>query len=284
MVEGFDAADPRVASARAIAEEWGGAEMGASQPRPAGGYGELLGWLAASLHARVRLRMQAVVREVRWSSRSVEVEGRFLGQPFRARARQAVVTLPIGVLEAGSVRFRPALRAKAGALRGLVSGPVVKAALRFDSAFWEDRYPGVGFFHSPGAAFPTFWTQQPRHAPFLIAWAGGPKADALTGRPPRAILAQAVAALERLFGKRMDVGSRLQNARVQDWRADPFSRGAYSYLRVGGTGSREALAAPLAGTLFFAGEATDTEQSGTVAGALESGKRAARELLRGESR
>jgi len=38
-------------------------------------------------------------------------------------------------------------------------------------------------------------------------------------------------------------------------------------------------------TLYFAGEATDTEgEAGTVAGALQSGLRAARELLQGDSR
>jgi monoamine oxidase len=33
------------------------------------------------------------------------------------------------------------------------------------------------------------------------------------------------------------------------------------------------------GTLFFAGEATDPDQTGTVAGAIASGQRAARELI-----
>jgi len=40
------------------------------------------------------------------------------------------------------------------------------------------------------------------------------------------------------------------------------------------------LARPVDGTLFFAGEATDGEQIGTVSGALASGRRAAREVLR----
>jgi len=48
---------------------------------------------------------------------------------------------------------------------------------------------------------------------------------------------------------------------------------------VGGEGAREALAAPLDDTVFFAGEATDPEEAGTVAGALRSGQRAAREVL-----
>jgi len=284
MVEGFDAADPKLASARAIAEEWGGAEMGASQPRPSAGYGELLAWLAGALDPRVKLRLQAVVREVKWKRRAVEVRGAFLGKPFTVRAKQAVVTLPVGVLQAGGVRFRPALREKSAALRNLVSGPVVKLALRFDAAFWEERYPEVSFFHCPGGFFPTFWNQLPRHAPCLIGWAGGPKADAHAGLPAGEVVRRALRTLERLFGKGARVESRLQNFRLQDWRADPFARGAYSYVRVGGAGAREALAEPLQGTLFFAGEATNTEQAGTVAGALESGRLAARVLLRGDSR
>jgi monoamine oxidase len=68
-------------------------------------------------------------------------------------------------------------------------------------------------------------------------------------------------------------------AYVQDWHADPWSRGGYSYLLVGGEGAREELAAPLKDTLFFAGEATDSEEAGTVAGALRSGQRAAKEIL-----
>jgi monoamine oxidase len=62
------------------------------------------------------------------------------------------------------------------------------------------------------------------------------------------------------------------------------SRGAYSYVRVGGEGAREALAAPEGGRLYFAGEATDPGQAGTVAGALQSGQRAARELLQSHPR
>ncbi|MCY0725974.1 FAD-dependent oxidoreductase, partial [Klebsiella pneumoniae] len=57
---------------------------------------------------------------------------------------------------------------------------------------------------------------------------------------------------------------------IQDWAKDPFARGAYSYVLVDGAGARQALAQPLADTLFFAGEATSVDDSGTVAGALSS--------------
>ena len=277
MVQGFDAADPKLVSARSILEEWGsGSSMGSSQPRPASGYGPLLEALAArAVGAGARLKLQAIVREIRWKSGAVEVEGDFAGKRFVERAQRAIITLPLGVLQSGEVRFRPALRGKARALRRLESGPVIKAALCFDEPFWEERSQGTAFFHAPRAAFPTFWTPLPARVPYLVAWAGGPKADRLTHFREDKLIAEALRALRSIFGRIPPPRAAL----VHDWRRDAFARGAYSYVRVGGEGAREDLAAPIGDTLFFAGEATDTEESGTVAGALRSGERAAQQLV-----
>lgn len=272
MVEGFDAADPRRVSMRSIAEEWSGGELGASQSRPEGGYGALLGWLANAIVANgSELRLGALVSNVRWKPGAVMVSGRFLGERFTVRAKRAIVTLPLGVLQAGTLRF-PEKRA---ALRKLASGPVIRVAMRFHRPFWEKRARGVAFFHSPAAPFPTCWTPLPTRAPLLTAWAGGPKAARLTGSSARKLVDAALASVESLFGR----GPRalLAAAYVKDWMHDPYSRGAYSYVLVGGMGAREELAAPLDGTVFFAGEATESEEAGTVAAALRSGIRAARE-------
>ena len=269
MVQGFDAADPRRVSAKSIIEEWGGGSLGDTQPRPQGGYGTLMGWLANSIVARGgRLHLGASVSSLRWSRGAVTVGGTFAGQRLAVRARRAVVTLPLGVLQHGPLRF-PEKRA---ALRKLASGPVVRVAMRFDEPFWRKRAPGVAFFHSPAAPFPTFWTPLPMRAPLLTCWAGGPKAAKLTGAPERKLIRAALASLETVFGR----VSGLAAAHVQDWHNDPLSRGGYSYVLVGGDGAREALAEPLDDTVFFAGEATDSEEAGTVAGALRSGQRAAR--------
>jgi len=73
----------------------------------------------------------------------------------------------------------------------------------------------------------------------------------------------------------------LEAAYFHDWQSDPFSRGAYSYGKVGADGAQEALGRPVEKTLFFAGEATDTTgRNGTVDGAVASGRRAAAEILR----
>jgi monoamine oxidase len=286
-VKGYDAADPARVSARSIAEEWtaGGNESG--HFRPDGGYGPLLASLIEASGSRVRLNLRAIVRSVRWERGSVEIEGTRRGKSFRVRARRAVITLPLGVLQQhanarGAVRFTPALREKAQALALLASGPVLKAVLRFRTAFWEElddaAYREVSFFHSLHAAFPTFWTALPARAPLITAWAGGPKAARLTGAANSRLVACAVRSLASVFGGRLDVGSELRASWLHDWHQDPFARGAYSHTLVGGAAARQWLAAPLEDTLFFAGEATDVAgEHGTVAGALQSGIRAARE-------
>ena len=269
MVQGFDAADPRRISAREVLEEWSGAGLGASQPRPQGGYAPFLERLATS-----NIQLQTVVRTVRWSRGSVEVEGAFRGEPWRAWAPRAIVTLPLGVLQSRLVRFAPRI---GKSLDKLASGPVIRVAMAFREAFWEKRHPGTAFFHSPEAPFPTFWTPLPMHAPLLTAWAGGPKAERLTGKRPEALLGEALKSVRAVLRGEEQPTAFL----VHDWQADPFARGGYSYVEVGGTGAREELAAPLEDTLYFAGEATDVEQSGTVGGALASGLRAAKEILAG---
>jgi len=277
MVQGFDAADPARVSARSIIEEWGeGGSLGAAQPRPQGGYGALLDWLAHSVVAHgARLRIDSPVRAVEWKRGNVLVKG----DAFAFRAKHAVVTLPLGVLQANQIRFFPSLKAKRGALSKLASGPVIRVAMRFHTRFWEARAPEIAFFHVPQAPFPTFWTPLPMRAPLLTAWAGGPKAARLTGASKEKLVAAAIRTVEAAFHKEKP-REQLDSALVQDWQADACSRGGYSYVLVGGEGARERLAEPLGDTLFFAGEATDAEEAGTVAGALRSGERAAREVLK----
>jgi monoamine oxidase len=270
MVQGFDAADPARVSAREIREVWSGGGLGISQPRPDGGYGVMLEWLAHSaVGGGARLQLETPIQRLQWSRTSVKLEGTFRGERWSAWAPRAVITLPIGVLP--SLRIRE----KAAALARLASGPVIRVAMAFRSAFWEKEHPGNAFFHSPESPFPTFWTPLPMHAPLLTAWAGGPKAQRLTGKSPDFLLRQALASVRSALKTEEEPVAFL----MHDWQADPFARGGYSYVRVGGTGAREQLAEPLEDTLYFAGEATDAEQSGTVGGALASGLRAARDIL-----
>ena len=291
MVEGFDAADSRRISAQAVRAEWTHADAAnGAQSRPLNGYGALMAALAGKLAGGTcRLRLQSAVTAVHWQRGRVRVAYRVLGESLIAAAPRVIVTLPLGVLQraataAADLKFVPALTAKRAALKALSAGTVVKTILQFHTPFWEvladGRYRDAAFFHSPRTPFRTFWTAVPARMPLLTAWAGGPPAARLLQLTPARMVGAALRSVQSLFGPRIDVAAELANWWWHDWQNDPYTRGAYSYVNAGGEGAREQLAAPLDDTLFFAGEATDyAGESGTVAAALGSGLRAAREVL-----
>jgi len=291
MVEGFDAADSRRISAQAVRAEWMHADAAnGAQSRPLNGYGALMAALVGKLAGGTcRLRLQCAVTAVHWQRGRVRVAYRALGESRIAAAPRVIVTLPLGVLQraataAADLKFVPALTAKRAALKALSAGTVVKTILQFHTPFWEvladGRYRDAAFFHSPRTPFRTFWTAVPARMPLLTAWAGGPPAARLLQLTPARMVGAALRGVQSLFGPRIDVAAELANWWWHDWQNDPYTRGAYSYVNAGGEGAREQLAAPLDDTLFFAGEATDyAGESGTVAAALGSGLRAAREVL-----
>jgi monoamine oxidase len=291
LVEGFDAADATRASTLAVLEEWNGSSAAdAPSFRPVGGYVTLIDGLVSGLDTdRVRIRLSTIVHGIQWQRGRVTVDAMRHGQPTTVQARRAIITLPLGVLQlapgdAGAVRFTPDPR-KHKVLDGLASGPVIKVVLQFREPFWElidgGRYRRASFFNVPGATFPTFWCAVPLRGTLLNAWLGGPNAARLSDKSEAEVTHAAIDSLQAGFGSKVKVRRMLERAYLHDWQADPFARGAYSYVLVGGHSARKALAAPVEGTLFFAGEAAATGgESGTVAGALQSGMRAARQVLR----
>jgi monoamine oxidase len=295
MAEGYDAADPARASIRALVAEWSGSAMPGASSRPRGGYGTLIDHMVRRLdRSRVELRLESIVRVIRWSPAGVELDVEQRGAMRRHRVRKAIVTLPLGVLQAprddrAAVRFEPPLEMKREALAGLGMGPTHRVTLRFREAFWETmdggRLRDAGFITSSDLPFRTFWIQLPQRKTEIVAWAGGPAATKIAergGGTRDGIIAQAVESVRALFGGRVDVDALLDDAWFHDWVSDPFARGAYSYVNVGGEGARAQLAAPVAGTVYMAGEATDAEENATtVAGAIAEGERAARDVVEG---
>jgi monoamine oxidase len=272
LVEGFDAAFVHDASVIGIAKEWRSGVNDTSH-RPAHGYAPIMEHLA-ELVAR-RLFLRTVVTQLRWSHHDVHVDATCDGEAVHVDARRAIVTLPLGVLHHNDAFFAPVLPIeKREAIDAVAMGPVIKVALEFAQPFWKrvenGRYRNAAFFRAPECQIQTIWS--PRYAdpaPLLFGWAGGGAAQRLVDRgvhPIRAALDTAAA----LFPE-VDIKTELRNAYFHDWQADPFACGAYSYLRVGAGNARERLADPIEDTLFFAGEAASIDDSGTVAGALDTG-------------
>lgn len=280
LVEGFDAAIVEDASIIGIAKEWRSGVNDTSH-RPIHGYAPVMEHLARI--AGDRLLLQAVVTRIGWSAHDVTIDAVRAGEPLRVRAKRAIITLPIGVLQAHADLFAPALPPEKRAdIDRIAMGPVLKVALEFHTPFWREvekgRFRKAGFFQAADCQVRTLWTRIPDRSPVLMGWSGGGAALRLKERgvdPVRAALATVAA----LFPS-VDITAELRNAYFHDWQADPFALGAYTYLRVGAADARERLADPIADTLFFAGEATSSDDAGTVAGAFDSGYSSALKTVR----
>jgi monoamine oxidase len=268
LVEGFDAADAARVSTLEILDEWSGSGA-ADAPtfRPLRGYATVIEALASTLQEQTRIRLNSLVKEVRWQRGAVTVSGTRLGKSFCVEASRAVIALPLGVLQTPAqmpygVEIAPALRQKHEALDTLASGPVIKVLLRFHEPFWEKlddgRYSGAAFFLAPKQPFPTFWTSLPVRSSMIVAWTAGPNAARMAGVPRAEIVHMAIRSLQSVFGSRTSVGEHLSGVHLHDWQADALAAGAYSYVIAGGGNARSRLAAPVQETLFFAGEAADT--------------------------
>jgi monoamine oxidase len=282
FVQGFHAADVGQISAHALAGTDSGEARNAG--RVLDGYDQVPAWLARNLGDA--LRLGCPVTEIAWEPGKVELT---TGTGDRVQAKAAVVTVPLGVLQAppdapGAIRFRPEPPRLRETLDLLAMGSVLRVVFWFRELPWadDDRLGSLSFLFTPDETFHVWWTAHPARAPMAVAWSGGPPAAQFAGRPHDEIAGHALRTLAHHLGlPRRRVESRVVDAWTHDWQTDPWSRGAYSYPRVGGAEAAKALARPIRKTLYFAGEATaGQDENGTVEGALSSGLRAARQVVR----
>jgi hypothetical protein len=177
-------------------------------------------------------------------------------------------------------------------------GHAVRVVLLFRDSFWRNRrapsipdairrkLADLSFLFTPTEVPPTWWTPNPAPTPMLTAWIGGTKATELrrsiaASGDPLALQRRCLATLARIFEISF---AELQNLLVSwhehDWSADPYSRGAYSYVPAGALDAPAKLCVPVEETLYFAGEHTDvTGHWGTVHAAIGTGVRAAEQML-----
>ena len=195
-------------------------------------------------------------------------------------AGAVVVTVPLGVLKAGSIQFRPALsEPKSRAIARLGMGALSKSCLRFESQFWPDDTELIDIV--PPASRRGQWVESLSLSdlvgvPALMMFNAGTFARAVETMTDAEVIASASSALNPAFGEIPAPSGLLRSA----WSVDPFSLGSYSFLAVGSSlADRDALAAP-EGRRFFAGEACSHDHAATVHGAYASGEAAAKAVLR----
>jgi len=193
-------------------------------------------------------------------------------------ANHVIVTLPLGVLQSNQVNFIPALpQSKRSAIEQLGAGHVDKLIMKFDSPFWQGDMVGVittldtRVWWRPGF-------ERDTEEPILTAFFSGESALKFEAMSEEDVISAGLADLEQIFGIE-NLKERLVEAHFISWGTDPYAKMGYSYIPVGVSGQNSILGEPVAGTLFFAGEATHPNRFATVHGAIESGIRVANEIL-----
>ncbi len=288
-VEGFNAADRNVIGVASLALDAQAAETidGDRNFRLSQGYTNFVSALMADAGEAIEhVRLSNVVEAVRWERGKGEVQMRsaLSGQRSIITANRLLITVPLGVLQANDISFSPMPERISEAVAALAFGQVMRVVMRFRDPWWQEREDlcDAGFWLSRERYFPTWWTTLPMRSTLLTGWSAGPRATALIGKSQADIVDAALNDLSRVTHvPRERLVEQLQAVYFHDWQADPFARGAYSYVPAGAMGARKILAEPIDETLFFAGEATETEGHGaTVHGAIATGRRAAKQILR----
>lgn len=158
--------------------------------------------------------------------------------------------------------------------------------LGFSEPFWPKGMYDVVI---PGGFVPEIWMltfpEQDKNAPakcYMTCFLAGEKADDASKMDPKVLLQKCVEEMDEVFGTPADpkpASRRLKAHFVADWAKEKYVQGAYTYPTHGAeSGDREAVARPVAGKLFFAGEATHPGINPCVQGAMETAERAVAQI------
>jgi monoamine oxidase len=279
MVEGYDAADPAIASTLALRDEWMNRGP-APQARIAGGYGALIGYLAAECHK------QDAVIHLNTAVSAIEAnDGRALVHCINGNsytADRVILTVPLPVLQ--EIALPHGISEKFTAVANIGFGNVVKILLHFKTHWWtrgKERDLSDLLFLLSDKTIPVWWTQCSNEHPVLTGWVAGPKTTALAHLDENELVETGLASLADIFGlSPKDLTLDLVAARAINWAHDPFARGAYSYATPRTREAQLVLASSDGATVLLSGEALYRGQDmGTIEAALASGLETARTII-----
>jgi monoamine oxidase len=245
------------------------AEFGGGDALFPDGFDQLVGHAAKGLDVRLLTPVAKVA-----PGRVTLADGREL------LASHIVVTVPLGVLQAGSIRFeQDLLPGRTKAIESLRMGLLNKCWLRFDRVHWPSEVDWIEW-QGPEVGRWGQWVSlaQRLKAPVLLGFNAAHSARSLEALSDNDTAASAHDALRAMFGNGFPAP---QAAQITRWGRDPQSLGSYSFNAIGTSRkTREALGgADWEGALWFAGEATEPAHFGTAHGAWMSGLRVARAMV-----
>jgi len=245
---------------------------GAQESRVKGGVQPLAEKLSGELGDRIRL--SCPVHEIKWGDTHVEVvtaRGDFY-------ARKLILTAPPAVW--GEIAFRPELSAdKRSLVQFMPMGAVIKCFVFYRTAFWREKgLSGEVISRKPPLSFVVdacLETGQPALVAFLFGDQARDYAGLTASDRKRVVLDALVAFFQD------DKARQVIDYHDYDWVSDRYARGGYSgFMPPGMMASLGGALKKPCGNLHFCGTESADEWPGYFEGALQSGTRAAIEVLR----
>jgi monoamine oxidase len=217
------------------------------------------------------VELGAAVRGIRWDAGEGEVV--VVTARGAIAARRAIVAIPPPL--AARIEMEPAVSARRDQLvQRYAMGAVVKLVIAYERPFWRERgLSGEVVALRPSPIAVCFDNCVPERAALLgFVQAEAARRWQTEGRD---------AALAQLAGWFGDEARRPIAIAAVDWAAEPWSRGCPTAVAAPRalTTTATTLREPVGG-VHFAGTETAVEWTGYIEGALESGERAAREVVR----
>lgn len=235
---------------------------------------EGFGTIVAHWAKDVAVELGTPVRRLRWDGPGVVAET----PRGEIKAKAAIVTVSMGVLAYGGLRFTPELPLPQDeAIHNLPMGLLTKIPLeikgdRFGLKPFEDILIERHGHHD------VYFLCFPFDCDLVVGFVGGDFAWELSAAGEAAAVDFAAQSLVRTLGS--DIEKRIGRAAMTDWGANPCTRGAYAAARPGFAGARKTLMEPVGERIFFAGEALGGSLVQTCAGARLSGEAAALRVAR----
>ena len=231
-------------------------------------------------HVTDKIRLNSVVQTIEYGASSVRATTAD-NQVFEAD--KVLITIPIKLLQQNLISFSPALPAeKTDAISRVKMGDGIKIFVEFSERFYPDILAFGPIFQALEAEEKfvydaTFGKDSDKH--ILGLFAINEEAAAYTGlNSEQAIIEQFIEELDTIFDGK--ASQHYQSHIIQNWSAEPYIQGAYSYSFDGNQRNLvKAIKEPVNDKLYFAGEALVVENQATVHGACESAYSAVAEML-----
>jgi len=234
-----------------------------------------LGTLLAKLAFGLLIQFFSPVTRIDWSGRLIEAEAR--GTVLTARS--AIVTASTDVLASGKIKFQPSLPARHGeAIGKLRLGSYEHVAIEFAGNPLGLQSDELVFEKAAADSRTAAVVANVAGSRLCMIELAGKHAADLAEAGEDAMTKFAVDWLSGLFGANLK--KAVQRTHATHWTKEPWVLGAFSAAAPGGQWARKTLADPLDERLWFAGEAVHETMWGTVAGAWESGERAADAVIK----